>query len=609
MKKTGTKSWRNIGYIMKMIWNADKGILSYSMFKAISENIFYVYFFVYLTKYIYTCIEQKSPLNDMISLIVLLCGIHILIHISSAGHQYYLKTHTPQVYRYLFGKVIDKSSAMEYRRFEQPDFYDKFTRALNESVTKAMEVLNTFSWFCASILAASLAAVLVIQVDPVILLFIIPSVVASIYFGSKTGNTYYQLDFSNTRDGRTGAYVKRIFYEKKYASELRLFDISDRLLDRHKEAYQGMYERTGKLRRRAAGYEGIRWTIFSMMSYIFPLLYVAWVVKTREGVNVGAYLAMAVTIEFVSGNISDIVEHIVNLNKQGIFIQNLREFLEYEPKEKLEKTHPVNDSLGDIELNHVGFTYEGAKEATVHDVNLKIPRGSKIALVGHNGAGKTTLVKLLMRLYDVTEGEIKISGGDIKNYDTKDYHRHFGTVFQDLQVFALPISENVLMRTPQNEEERRLVETALEKAQFGEKLKTLPHGIDTMVSKEFDENGVVLSGGETQKIAIARIFAQNPDIVILDEPSSALDPIAEYNMYKNMMELSEGKTVIFISHRLSSARLADKVYLMHNGTIAEEGTHDELMNRNGMYAEMFNLQAQNYRDNQLCPKENEEGRR
>ncbi|MGN0436838.1 MAG: ATP-binding cassette domain-containing protein, partial [Wujia sp.] len=169
-----------------------------------------------------------------------------------------------------------------------------------------------------------------------------------------------------------------------------------------------------------------------------------------------------------------------------------------------------------------------------------------------------------------------------------------------LQIFALPLSQNVLMKKPENDEERRLVERALEKAQFKDKLMKLPKGIDTVLTKEFDEEGVVLSGGETQKIAIARVFAKNPDIIILDEPSSALDPIAEYNMYKNMMEVSEDKTVIFISHRLSSARIADKIYLMENGSIAEEGTHDELIAKNGIYAKMFELQASNYQDN--CKK-------
>ena len=225
---------------------------------------------------------------------------------------------------------------------------------------------------------------------------------------------------------------------------------------------------------------------------------------------------------------------------------------------------------------------------------MTVRKGEKIAIVGHNGAGKTTLVKLLMGLYEATDGEIRISGENINDYEPKSFHERFGTVFQDLQIFALPLSVNVLMRKPGNEEERKLVEDSLRKAQFGEKLDSLENGIDTMVTKEFDENGMGLSGGEAQKIAIARVFARKPDIVILDEPSSALDPIAEYRMYQNMLNASEGETVIFISHRLSATRDADRIYLFENGTIIEQGSHDELLARGGTYAEMWKLQAQNY---------------
>ena len=199
-----------------------------------------------------------------------------------------------------------------------------------------------------------------------------------------------------------------------------------------------------------------------------------------------------------------------------------------------------------------------------------------------------------MGLYNVTEGEITVNGVNINDYEPKSLHRCFGTVFQDLQVFALPLSHNVLMRKPANEEERKLVEASLRKAQFGDKLDSLENGIDTMVTKEFDENGMGLSGGEAQKIAIARVFARKPDIVILDEPSSALDPIAEYNMYKNMLDATENETVIFISHRLSATRDADRIYLFENGTVIEQGSHEELLKLNGKYTRMWKLQAQNY---------------
>ena len=199
-----------------------------------------------------------------------------------------------------------------------------------------------------------------------------------------------------------------------------------------------------------------------------------------------------------------------------------------------------------------------------------------------------------MGLYPLDSGSITASGKDIKSFDRQEYHKHFGTVFQDLQIFGLPLSHNVLMREPENEQERELVKEALKKAQFGDTLAGLPDGIDTIITKEFDDNGFVCSGGQAQKIAIARVFAKNPDFVILDEPSSALDPIAEYNMYQNMLDVAAGKTVLFISHRLSSARIADRILFLENGRIVENGTHDELMEKNGRYAEMFKLQASNY---------------
>ncbi len=205
-------------------------------------------------------------------------------------------------------------------------------------------------------------------------------------------------------------------------------------------------------------------------------------------------------------------------------------------------------------------------------------------------------MKLLMGLYPVSDGNIMVGGMDIGKYEPEAYRDCFGTVFQDFQIFSLPLCGNVLMKAPETDAERQIAVDALDKAQFGEVLKKLPQGIDTFLTKEFDENGFVCSGGQAQKVAVARVFAKSPQVVILDEPSSALDPIAEYNMYCNMMEAAKGKTVFFISHRMSSARMADRILFLEHGYIVEEGTHKELMEKNGRYAEMFRLQAKNYQE-------------
>mgnify|MGYP002508811351 CR=1 FL=1 len=216
-----------------------------------------------------------------------------------------------------------------------------------------------------------------------------------------------------------------------------------------------------------------------------------------------------------------------------------------------------------------------------------------IALLGNDGSGKTTLVKLLLRLYDPTSGEISLNGQNIKDFKAQDYREMYSTVFQDFKVFSLNIKENVLLRITEDGDDE-LVTSALKESGVYDKVSTIENGLDAILTREFDDKGVNLSIGEQQKLSLARVFATDTPFVILDEPSSALDPIAEYEMFENMMRATKGRSVIFISHRLSSAVLADRVLLMENGEIAECGTHAELIKKNGKYADMFHRQAENY---------------
>lgn len=591
-KKENSSALSNVMYMLKILYHGSRGYVIYTFVKEVAENVFWTIFSVYLTEWIYIAIEDKTPFATLASFVGAMCIMHICIHIICAIHQLCEKQFLPKMYQDFYKRVIRKSISMEYSCFEQPDFYDKYTRALNECQWRGSTILYHSAKLAACIASVIAATVIVADVDPMLLLFIVPMVAVSLYFGRKEGDLYYALDFSNTRDGRIGNYVKRVFYEKKYAGELRLFNIGRLLLERHEKAYDAMQERNRVIRRKLCVIEPVKWILHCIFATILPYLYIALILN-KSGALTAGYVAMIPALSMLSRTTSDVVDFLVSLAKESAFVTNLREFLSYEPKnDSAERIRA--QKLSDIEIKHMSFTYEGAEKAALRDINISIRKGEKIAIVGHNGAGETTLVKLLMGLYHATDGEISISGVKINDYEPKSLHRCFGTVFQDLQVFALPLSHNVLMRKPANEEERKLVEDALRKAQFGDKLDSLADGIDTMVTKEFDENGMGLSGGEAQKIAIARVFARKPDIVILDEPSSALDPIAEYNMYKNMLDATENETVIFISHRLSATRDADRIYLFENGAVIEQGSHAELMKRNGKYAEMWKLQAQNY---------------
>ena len=284
----------------------------------------------------------------------------------------------------------------------------------------------------------------------------------------------------------------------------------------------------------------------------------------------------------------------LRLDENSLYVDNLKAFLEYEIKIPEDESAPDVPRMETLSLKNVSFSYTERGERVLSDVNLTFKAGERIAIVGHNGAGKSTLIKLLLRFYDPTEGEILLNGESIKNYRLSSYRGLYGTVFQDYRLFAVSVAENVMLRGNLNEGDMETVEAALESSGIAEKVSGLERGAETVVTKEFDKNGAVFSGGEAQKISIARIFAGSSEIVILDEPTSALDPIAEQKMYQNMFAACEGKTVIFISHRLSCATMADRIYMFENGRIAEQGSHSELLKRGGKYADMWHKQADSY---------------
>ncbi len=278
--------------------------------------------------------------------------------------------------------------------------------------------------------------------------------------------------------------------------------------------------------------------------------------------------------------------------KNGVFINNLRGFLEYEETIPQDQDGDMPDKeFQSLEFRNVSFSYN--EEQTIQNLSFVITKGQTAALVGHNGAGKTTIIKLLLRLYDPTSGTVLYNGRDIRLYNLKAYPELFATTFQDFQMFGMTIKENVLMGR-HYEKEEELVIDALKKAGVYEKVLSLDDGIDTMMTKEFDADGAVLSGGESQKIAVARTFVKDAPMKIFDEPSSALDPIAEYELFQNIMKEGSDHTMLFISHRLSSVKNCDKVFMLEKGHLIEEGAHDELIAADGSYAQMYKKQAMNY---------------
>ena len=592
MKKYSTIS--NLAYALKQVWRADKPLLVFALFKNAIEQVFYVFFFVYLTKYIFNCIENEIPYENLFWFLVIACSGHIVIHFICGWYEAYKKIKRPAVYKQIFHRVMDISDDLELKDYENPEFYDTYARALDQCVEESLEITTKTGVYIGNVISTIMSLVIVISVDPAFLFFLIIPMFVSLYLGRKNAKCNYDREKDITRDKRTADYVKRVYYEKKYAAEVRLFDINSLMLKRQEKAVDNMEKVSLKYRWRSALFTFLMKGSYSILAGVCAFFYVVLKVKYGHVSDMSSYIAMITAMAFSTDQLKDAVENRIYISNGAKLFQNLREFLEQDRKPKEQKK--IIEEIESVELQDVSFTYPGADKPTIENINLKWNKGEKLAIVGYNGAGKTTLIKLIMGLYPVTEGKILINGTDLNDIDHEEYRKRFGTVFQDLQVFAMTLAENVLMRRPESDKDYKKAEEALKNAQFDITHRGLTKGLDTVISREFDEEGFVPSGGQAQKIAIARVFAQSPDMVILDEPSSALDPLAEYNMYNNMMKLSEGKGVIFISHRLSSARMADHIYLMKDGQIVEQGSHEEMMELNGHYHEMFLLQAENYQD-------------
>lgn len=591
----------SIAYMLKTVWNADRGCIYWSFYKNVIEEIFASFQVVYYTKTVYAMIVRQASFFDVVKIAVIFSIIHIIIHFNSAFEARYLLMKSPEVYRRMFTNVIDKAQKIELRRYEQPDFYNKFSRALDDSLTKTMDGLASFTKGFGVLLGVIASLCIMATIDPMFFVILLPPIAIAFWLGSIINKLQFKCRTEETKDVRVMDYAKRVFYEKKYAGEIRLYNIRNVLLGKQKQAYIDRYKINRKYQLKIFMCQGFLQIVRFALCTAAVSSYIAYVVKVRgvTAAQMGSYISVLATSGFITWKVYEGITQMIDAGKNCINMNNLKDFLNAdECRSQSEGAVSVakEETLGDIDMEHVSFTYDGASEPTIRNLTMHVRRGERIALVGENGAGKTTLIKLLMGLYPVTDGSISVNGKNINSYEMQSYRKRFGTVFQDLQVFSLPLAENVLLREPRDEEDVALAKDALEKAQFGDKLATLPLGVNTPVTKEFDDNGFICSGGQAQKIAIARVFAKKPDIVILDEPSSALDPIAEFNMYNNMMQASEGKTVFFISHRLSSARIADRIFYLENGTVLESGTHDELMKKNGQYAYMFNLQAKNYRE-------------
>lgn len=500
------------------------------------------------------------------------------------------------LYKELNHIIFHKACNVDISCFENTEFYNNYTKATNEVFNRAVAVVDCTATIVASLISVTYVIYTMININLLIGLMSILPVVGNLVFGKLAGKIDYEKHMDLIKYQRRQNYVDRTVYLRAFAKEIRITNIFSVLKDTYNEASEGIITVSNKYWKRLYVIANLKNILCFPLVFEGTWLLGAYLAMVKKAITVADFVVIASAAVSTTWMLISFSDNIVRFINNALYVDNLITFLNYE--EKIPEDHngqPVPDKIETLEFRNVSFKYEGASQYTLKCINLKLDKDRLVSLVGHNGSGKTTLVKLIMRLYDPTEGEVLLNGINIKEYNLKEYRSLVGTTFQDFQIFSMSVLDNVIMGNEISGDIREKCLESLKKGNVYETIMSLPNAEETTLTREFDENGYNLSGGENQKVAIARAFAKESLILLLDEPSSALDPIAEYELFNNLIELCKGEKIgVFISHRLSSATLADMIYLLENGEISEQGNHSTLMRKNGSYANMFRKQAENY---------------
>ncbi|MBQ8235552.1 MAG: ABC transporter ATP-binding protein [Clostridia bacterium] len=584
-------------WALGVIHRAAPGRIAYEVFCNTFWGLLNFLLDSWLLRYVLNSFQEGSAsLGAMIIVVVGMYGGYYLIDMLKDAVAYFiLPKWNLKVSTKIQKELFEKSLAADLDCYERPEFYDKYVKAMDEAAGRVFAVLSSVGdmvWTGVNFL--SNGALLAI-IDPLLMIFSI----FPILFGllrKKELAVYHKYVADQKPIDRRKNYIRRTFYLNEYAKEMRLSHMEDSQIAHFRSLY-GQYKKVLRkhgFKRTLLGFIGE----FSgeAISTVGSAVYAVFQTVVTGNMMVGDCAVSINAISQLGWILNQSVTDVTAFSEHALFIKDMKDFLEYEPTIKEDDTLPAAKP-GTIRFENVSFSYTGSDLQVLNNVSFSISKGERVALVGCNGAGKSTIVKLLLRLYEPTEGRITLDGVDIRELRLSSYRDLFSVLFQDYKCFSMSVVENV-MRRKVTQEDATNAREALKNSGVLEKIDSLPKGIDTTLTRYFDPEGAVLSGGESQKVQLAAVFASGAPMAILDEPSSALDPIAEYKIFESMIKATEEKGVLFISHRLSSAVLADKILVMEKGVLAEQGTHEQLLERHGVYADLFNKQAENYFDSE-----------
>ena len=495
--------------------------------------------------------------------------------------------------RHISIQVMKHAAELDLMAYEDPVFYDRLERARVQA-TDRLGMIQSIGRLVQQVITAASLSVSILLFSPWLLLLLIAGIVPAFLGESHFAFLGYAKNFRQTPVRRELDYLRVLGGSREAAKELKLFGLKDFLIGRFTRLSDQIYRENVDLARRRL-IAGSFLSVIGTAGYYSAYVYVIWWTVTGS-LTIGTLTFLTGAIVQASGNIQQIFSSLSSIADQALFLTDLLAFFEMQPTIR-SKPHALpapRPIVRGFEFRNVSFRYPGTSRLVLNRLDLHLRAGERVALIGKNGEGKTTLVKLMTRLYDPVEGQVLLDGVDLREYNLEDLYREIGVIFQDFMRYEMTARENIAVGRIDEINNLPLLKTAADKSMADEVIERLPGDYEQMLGRRF-ESGVDLSGGEWKKIALARAYLRDAQVLILDEPTAALDARSEFEVFQRFAELTAGKSALFISHRFSTVRMADRIVVLENGRIAEDGNHETLLNLGGRYAEMFEMQAASYR--------------
>lgn len=580
---------------LDLVWQSAPGWATVNIIISVLQSFFplvLIWLIKLLIDEITAAVTSGGTAERIIPLVIAVVVIYFLDEISSASAFYVRRNQSVRLEEYMYELLHAKAVRLDLINFEHPGYYDSLSRAVSEAPWRPNSILdNIISMFRGVISLILMAGILLsLHWGATVLLIVVN--IPGIWLRLHYADIIYNFQKEQTPETRKTAYFNWLLTGDRPSREIRLFGLGDYFISLFKKSYNKQKAEELNILRKRTLIEAVT-DLFKALSFLILLLIVAR--QTVSGVLTLGKMAMFI-LAFRQGMsyIKDVFNSVGSLYEDGLFIGDVFGFLGL--KESVTAFPPVITPAGlksGIVADRVSFTYPGNQKPSLENVSLEIKKGEIIALVGPNGAGKSTLVRLLTRLYDPGSGNIRLDGQDIRAMDPQEYRKYFSVVFQDFMLYNLSAGENIRLGNIESAKDLSSLRQAARSAGVDELLNNLPKGYDTVMGTLFDESRD-LSWGEWQKIALARALFREAPVLILDEPSSSLDADTEYEIFRRFRDIVRGRTAILITHRLSNVTLADRIVVLENGSVAESGSHDELMKKQGRYYEMYTKQSSRF---------------